>query len=100
MKIQKDLFKKVFLYFLKGYKFDFREFQNETTLPEITTQITSEHSVSSSSKIDSLHNIVDNLSLENDEEEEYINQISHLFYQSVVEKLKDRKIFNSKQQFF
>ncbi|MEI4618361.1 winged helix-turn-helix domain-containing protein, partial [Bacillus cereus] len=80
------------------------QFQNETTLPEITskitTQITSEHSVSSSSKIDSLHNIVDSLRLENDEEEEYINQISHLFYQSVVEKLKDRKIFNSKQQFF
>ncbi|WP_179957402.1 helix-turn-helix domain-containing protein [Bacillus paranthracis] len=135
LKVQRDLFKKG--YFLEGYKFDLREFQNEiaefyfdtpesqneidnskieqsipksneqfqneTTLPEITskttTKITSENLFSSSSSIDDLINIVDGLDLENEEEEEYINQMSNLFYKSVVERLKDRKIFKSKQQF-
>ncbi|MGH0945524.1 hypothetical protein ACQVTS_31725 [Bacillus mycoides] len=135
LKVQKDLFK--LGYFLEGYKFDLREFQNEittfyndtpefrneiddskieqsipksndqfqneTTLPEITTktttQITSENSFSSSSSLDNLLDIVDGLNLENEEEEEYINQMSNLFYKSVVERLKDKKIFKSKQQF-
>ncbi|WP_257209115.1 hypothetical protein [Bacillus cereus] len=135
LKVQKDLFKKG--YFLEGYKFDLREFQNEitefynetsefqnriddskieqsipksnnqfqneTTLPEITTEtttkITSENSFSSSSSLDNLLDIVDGLDLENEEEEEYINQMSNLFYKSVVERLKDKRIFNKREQF-
>ncbi|MDA2163839.1 helix-turn-helix domain-containing protein [Bacillus cereus group sp. Bc252] len=135
LKIQKDLFK--LGYFLEGYKFDLREFQNEisefynetprfqnkiddskieqpipksnnqfqneTTLPEITSEITSkitsENSISSSSGLNNLLDIVDGLNLENEEEEEYINQMSNLFYKSVVERLKDKKIFKNKQQF-
>ncbi|WP_042761471.1 hypothetical protein, partial [Streptococcus sobrinus] len=46
-----------------------------------------------------LLNIVDELELENDEEEEYINQVSGLFYKSVAERLKERKVFNKREQF-
>ncbi|WP_257141369.1 MarR family transcriptional regulator [Bacillus toyonensis] len=135
LKIQRDLFK--LGYFLEGYKFDLREFQNEiaefynetpqsqnriddskieqsipksnnqfqneTTLPEITTKITteikSESSLSSSSSLNNILDIVDELDLENEEEEEYINQMCTLFYKSVVERLKDKKIFNNRQHF-
>ncbi|BAR87867.1 phage replication protein (plasmid) [Bacillus thuringiensis serovar tolworthi] len=54
---------------------------------------------SSSSNIDNLLNIVEQLDLENEEEEKYLNEMSPLFYKSVIERLKGRKIFKSKQQF-
>lgn len=55
---------------------------------------------SSSSNTNNLLNIVEELNLANEEEEEYINQMSNLFYKSVIERLRDRKIFKYKQQFF
>lgn len=66
---------------------------------ETSTQNTAKNNYSSSSKMDKLHNIVDTLDLENDEEEEYINQMSHLFYQSVVERLKEKKVFTKRNEF-
>ncbi|PEL95291.1 helix-turn-helix domain-containing protein [Bacillus cereus] len=132
LKIQKDLFR--LGYFLEGYKFDLREFQNETpmfhfetsefqneidsfkieqpvskwnnqfqfetTLPEITTEITPQNTLenytnSSSSDIDNLIHIVNELDLQN-EEELYLNQMSDLFYKSVVERLNEKKIFTKK----
>ncbi|HHB3507866.1 TPA: hypothetical protein ACORDH_005000 [Bacillus cereus] len=66
---------------------------------ETSTQNTAKSNYSSSSKIDKLHNIVDTLDLESDEEEEYINQMSHLFYQSAVERLKEKKVFTKRNEF-
>ncbi|PFL57737.1 hypothetical protein COJ27_29505 [Bacillus cereus] len=79
------------------------QFQNETTLPEITSEITSqttsESNYSSSSSIDNLLNIVDGLQLENDEEEEYINTMSNFFYEIVVKRLHERKVFAKREEF-
>lgn len=59
-----------------------------------------EQLINSSSSTNNLLNIVEELNLANEEEEEYINQMSNLFYKSVIERLRDRKIFKYKQQFF
>ncbi|ANS52231.1 hypothetical protein BT246_69400 (plasmid) [Bacillus thuringiensis] len=76
------------------------QFQIETTLPEITSEIitknTLENHISSSSNIKNLLNIVAELTLEN-EEEEYLNQMSYLFYKSVVKRLNEKKIFTKKE---
>ncbi|WP_235712317.1 MULTISPECIES: hypothetical protein [Bacillus cereus group] len=63
------------------------------------SQITAKSTYSSSSNIDNIINIVDDLELETDEEEEYINESSHLFYKSVVERLKDKEVFSKREQF-
>lgn len=81
------------------------QFQNRTTLPEITTKIIPEiisenynsSSSSSSSNIDNILNIVGSLNFKN-EEDEYIDQISNLFYKSLVSKLYDKKVFTKKEQ--